>query len=289
MRTASKSVARAVKRAMVATRTEGGIYWLSSHVPAEWLWSHLRPDIHMYTMPESRRIERHGVWLDVDLSDYVQWLIFHDVEASLRRRLYELVQPGDVAIDVGSNIGDILLGLAKSVGSEGRAIGFEANPATHLRCQRNLDLNPFSWAEVQPIGLGDTDAELSFGRRTATNSGADAFMRAGDGTLSVRVARLDRIAENLGLQRIDLIKIDVEGYETNVLRGAECVIRSHKPAMFIEVCDDNLISQGSSAAELIGLLEEHGYSIAKADTGETVLPDQDFRGCFFDVICRPRG
>lgn len=287
MRSALRSAARAVKRALVASRSEGSIYLLSSLIPAEWLWSHLRPDIHMYQRPEIRRVKRHGILLDVDLSDYVQWLIFHDVEASLRRRLFGLLRPGDVAIDVGSNIGEILLGMAKSVGPLGRAIGFEANPATYERCQRNLGLNPFTWTEVRPIGLGDMEGELSFGRRDSGNSGADAFMPAGEGTLQVRVARLDRMAKDLNLPRVDLIKIDVEGFETNVVRGAENVIRLHKPALFIEVCDDNLIAQDSSAAELVGLLEDLGYSIAKAETGEAVSRHQDFRGCFFDIICRP--
>jgi len=260
---------------------------ISRRVPADWLWTKVRPDIDMYPRPTIRRIQRNGIRLDVDLSDYVQWLIYFSIEEKLRQTLYALAHPGDVVLDVGSNIGEILLNFARIAGPRGRAIGFEANPETCQRCQSNIALNRFDNVAVNAIGVGSEEGELYFGHRSDSNSGADSIMAAGDGTIKVPVTTIDRFAEAHSLPRVDLIKIDVEGYEMHVLRGADATLREHRPKLFIELCDNNLREQGSSAAELVGLLEQRDYSVRNAETGALVASSDNFVGCFLDIVCRP--
>ena len=88
------------------------------------------------------------------------------------------------------------------------------------------------------------------------------------------------------LKSIDLIKIDVEGYEHEVLKGAKNTIAKYHPVLFVEIDENNLIQQNSSAGILIKELEDVGYSIKRADTLEPIGPNyRKFENCHFDVIC----
>lgn len=284
---AARNIAHTFRRLLLNVGADAFIPSLSQRIPAEWLWAKVRPDINMYPRPTIRRIQRDGIRLDVDLSDYVQWLVYYSIEKDLRRTLYSLVRPGDVVLDVGSNIGEILLNFARIAGPAGRAIGFEANPETCQRCRSNIALNRFENVEVHAVGVGSKEGELHLGHRSDSNSGADSFMAAGDATIRVPVTTIDRFAGAHGLAGVDVIKIDVEGYEMHVLEGAEGTLREYRPKMFIELCDDNLREQGSSAAELVRFLERSDYSVRNAESGARVTSSDKFEGCFLDIVCRP--
>lgn len=251
------------------------------------LWSRLRPDNSHYPAPFMRDAVLDGIRFHLDLSDYMQWSAYFAIERPLRETLYRLAPRGGVAIDIGTNIGEVLLNFARRVGPEGRAIGFEPNPETFERCAANLALNPALSAEIHPVALGDTQGELSFGRPCASNSGGDRVMAGGTGTIRVPVTTLDRFADNAQLQRIDLIKIDVEGFELHVLRGAENVVRRFRPTLFVELSDDNLQAQGGTARALVEWIEQRGYAVTEAATGIAIAPDRPLDGCFLDIICHP--
>jgi len=284
---AVRTAAHTFRRLLMSIGADALMPAISRRVPADWLWTKVRPDIDMYPRPTIRRIQRNGIRLDVDLSDYVQWLIYFSIEEKLRHTLYALARPGDVVLDVGSNIGEILLNFARIAGPRGQAIGFEANPETCRRCRSNIALNRFENVAVHAIGVGSEEGELHFGHRSDGNSGADSIMPAGDRTIKVPVTTIDRFAGVHGLLRVDLIKIDVEGYEMHILRGAEATLREHRPKLFIELCDNNLRGQGSSAAELVQFLEQHDYSVRNAKSGAPVTSSDNFGGCFLDIVCRP--
>jgi FkbM family methyltransferase len=213
----------------------------------------------------------------------MQWSAYFGVERELRRKLYDLVEPGGVAIDIGSNIGEVLLHLAKRVGARGRVIGFEPNPETYEKCAENLALNPGLPADLHRLALGDQDGEVSFGRPCASNSGGDRVMA--DGTIRVPVSTLDRFVRDAALDRLDLVKIDVEGYELHVLRGARDVLNRFRPVLFVELSDANLRAQGGTAGDLVRWLTQHSYQAWHAGTGDPVTADQRLDDCFFDMIC----
>lgn len=244
----------------------------------------LLPTTESFRRGSRRRVIRNGIALDLDPSDYTHWLAYFDVEAPLKSKLYGLAGPGDVAIDVGTNLGEVLLSLARAVGPRGRAIGFEANPATYKLALGNIALNPHISAELHPLGLGDTEATLDFGSRSSANSGADSIVSAGSGQIKVPVIRLDKFVTDQGIERVNLIKIDTEGYDLHVLKGAEATIDRFSPKLFVEVCDANLRNHGDSAREILRWLEDRGYRCAEADAGDPVTSDDDLSDCFFDII-----
>ncbi len=277
-------LAKAVRRGFVIAGLDQAIAVAGPVLPAI-----LRPRTESYPQPSMRRATRKGISYDLDLSDYVQWLVYYGVEDDQRGKLLALVQPGSTVIDVGTNIGNVLLNFAQLAGPQGQAIGFEANPATLRHCQSNIALNRFANVRVEGIGLGESEGTLSFGRAAATNSGADRFMPDGTGGLMVPVITLDSYVDQHDLTRIDLIKIDVEGFEFKVLRGAEQSIARFRPRLFIELCHDNLAEQGDSAAGLLRWLEERDYAVHEALSGGPLASTDRLDGVFADIVCTPRG
>jgi FkbM family methyltransferase len=276
-----KSAVRAVRRTLVATGLDRPLAALDWPLPKS-----LRPYADEYPKPSLRRAKRRGIEFALDPSDFVQWLTYMGAENDQRECLLALAKPGATVIDVGANIGDTLLSLGQRVGSNGRVIGFEANPETLKKCQTNIALNSMGQVRVEGIGLGAQAGALGFGRAAAGNSGADRFMPEGGGTITVPIIPLDSYVTEQGLDRCDLIKIDVEGFEMNVLRGASATLAKFRPVLFLELSDDNLREQGSSAVELLQWLEARGYAVRDALSGADLRSDDPHIAAFTDIICR---
>ena len=84
--------------------------------------------------------------------------------------------------------------------------------------------------------------------------------------------RLDDAVLAEGLSRVDLLKVDVEGAELALLRGAKEVLRRHRPLLLLEVNEGSLSRQGSSSAEVLALLDEAGYTVQVFAASGDVVP-----------------
>ena len=146
------------------------------------------------------------------------------------------VRPGSIAIDVGANLGIHSLVLSRCVGRQGSVLAYEPSGALHDRLLRNIEVNHASNVVVRRIGLWERSGKVGFDPR------ADDF-NIGKGKMSpasrvqVEARTVDEEAENLGTP-IDLIKIDVEGAELAVLKGARKTLSRHKPVLILEFAPD---------------------------------------------------
>lgn len=211
---------------------------------------------------EGRKVSRHGLLYALDLSEYMEWVIYFDLNVEYREKLYPLVKDGMVVLDVGGNIGETALNFAKITGPTGKVISFEPVPDTYLKCVRNLSLNNFSWLKVEQLALSDRNEQLYFDPSSYPNNGG-IYMRRDTARLefSVKARPLDEYIAAVKLPKVDLIKIDVEGFEFNVLKGALNTLNSMKPLLFVEINDHNLGRQHADAKQIFDLLSESGYRI----------------------------
>ena len=185
--------------------------------------------------------------------------------------LDELLEPGMTFIDVGANEGLYSLFASRKVGEIGTVWAFEPSPRECGRLRANLELNDLENVEVFAMALGaeEGDAELSVA----------GFGHEGHNTLSsfvydiellekapVTLRRLDEVADQKSLRRVDVIKIDVEGAEVQVLQGASSVLTEMHPIIIVEAHDDALRTQGSSVDEMVSILRSSGYTIEGFDT-----------------------
>ncbi len=184
---------------------------------------------------ESRPItigrERVELWFDDDYGSSISDP-FEPVTTAVIERWCE---PGTIALDVGANIGCTAI-LLSQVASAVHA--FEAVPSTCEVLERNVGLHGGGRVRVHRFGLGDEPGTVTFTRRAGNRSGAfvDTVHEHLDDHVSevgeIRV--LDSMADDLG-GRVGFVKIDVEGFELHVLRGARRFLAEHRPTVVLEM------------------------------------------------------
>lgn len=248
--------------------------------------SKLVPNPYQYPEGSFRIIERKGIRVKVDVSDYIGHYIYFGFEDPSIEKLLSLCKPGANVIDIGANIGWTMLNLSRR-SLTGKIYGFEPDPYNYDRCRDNIELNKFDNVFLFPLGLSDVNAQLSMEVRVASNRGGNRISTSSNGSHKVNVIRLDDFEPVKSLSHVDLVKIDVEGYEMQVLKGSMEVLKQHHPVMFIELDDNNLKDQGYSAKDLIVFLNDNGYrNIVSADDDRSVTSSDDFRNRHFDIIAR---
>lgn len=140
--------------------------------------------------------------------------------------------PDGVAIDVGANLGEWSVPLARAVGRAGRVLCIEPNPAVAAALAATLRSNNLAQAEILPVALSASDAQGKL-LIEAHDTGLSRLSPSETG-IAVPLRRLDSIVAEYGLARLDLVKIDVEGHERQVLAGAAESLRRFRPAIIFE-------------------------------------------------------
>lgn len=254
--------------------------------PDHWICK-FAPNPYQYEPGTFRAMERNGILMQVDISDYIGHYIYFGFDDPSYRMLFSLCTSTSHVLDVGANIGWTALRMA-AIAREGRVVGFEPDPLNFHRCESNVKRNALNNIQVYPLALGDQPGSVSMEVRTPSNRGGNRIAPTGtDAGRPVVVMRLDDFLSAHPMHRVDLIKMDVEGFELHVLRGAVNTLRQFKPTLFIEVDDNNLRDQGSSALLLVGFLEQMGYSnILQAESSQPVSSGMNFQDCHMDIIAR---
>lgn len=177
------------------------------------------------------------------------------------------LRPGDVFVDVGANVGLYTAIAARLVGPRGRVHCFEPTPETFRRLTENVRINGLDNVVCSQKGLSDMPATLGF---KMSVDGLDAWNSFGqpahEGAFiseGVDVTPFSLYAREAGLcpGDVDLMKIDVEGWEERVLAGAgDFLSHPDGPALVVETNDAAARAAGSSPEAIVRALEEFGYS-----------------------------
>jgi FkbM family methyltransferase len=176
---------------------------------------------------------KNGLVFLFDTSSYLEWRLYYlgEYEPEVWRVIDSLLRPGDVAIDVGANIGIHALPMARKVGSEGRVVAVEPFERAAVRLAANAALNGLQ-VDLHTTALSDDSHPVLLLPPDPHNEGSAKTRRHGHGQ-PVSTATLDQIAAPL--TALKLVKIDVEGWEPEVLRGASESISRFSPNLIFEV------------------------------------------------------
>lgn len=153
-----------------------------------------------------------------------------------------LLRRGDSAIDLGANQGVFTCAFAAAVGPTGKLIAVEPLPWQAERARANLELNGFAQGAVVNKAISDTVGTARLGIPGGDTS-ASLFAAGGGREIEVQTTTVDEIVREHKLERLSLIKADVEGAEMMAMRGAEATLRQFRPALALEASDPAAFSE----------------------------------------------
>jgi FkbM family methyltransferase len=200
---------------------------------------------------------RDGRTLRCDLSDSTQRTMSLGLfEPAETRLLTGLLRPGDTFIDVGAHIGWFTTLASRAVGGNGVVVACEPYPSNAAALKENLALNNVENVRLVEMALGSQPGELTLA--PAGDSGGVTALDWGKGQrVTASMTTLDEVAA--GLPAVSLLKVDVEGWEPQVLRGGGETLRRAEHVL-IEINRPALQKAGSSADEVYRLLRDAGFT-----------------------------
>ena len=183
--------------------------------------------------------------------------------------ILEYIEPGSTVVDAGAFIGDHTIAYCNAVGKSGDVYAFEPNPAAFECLQHNC-----SSAKLFNCGLSDRKEDVNYSH-DLDNVGASRITgETNSNTFNIETITLD----SLNLTALDFFKIDVEGYEVNVLEGARETISKYRPVFWIEINVGRLAEQGKTVLDIENFLSPLNYEI-------TPFPEI---GEQYDILCVPQ-
>jgi FkbM family methyltransferase len=189
---------------------------------------------------------------------FVDHYVFHEYEPLTRTAFLDSLRPGVVVVDVGAHIGYFRLLAARAVGPTGKVHAVEPCEETVEFLWRNVSLNGFGNAAIHNLAAGRERAQRSF-NVTGSSDSHKFYAHPLTGTLNtieVTQAPLDEIVDG----RVDLVKVDVEGAETEVLAGMKRILRDNpKISLCTELFPAGMRSAGYAPLELPNCLRQLGF------------------------------
>lgn len=190
-------------------------------------------------------------------SNSLEPLLLRFTEPELGPILRAALGPGQTFIDVGANVGTYSLMAASLVGPTGRVLAFEPVPATRARLERNVALNDVPRLEIIAKALGAEPGTTVLHVASGASGLSSRYTQSDGNRVEVETATLDN--ELAGAAAPALIKIDVEGMELEVMRGARELLRGDSPPLIVfEAHPDHMNAAGTDYAAIRAFLSENG-------------------------------
>ncbi len=232
--------------------------------------------------PPNVRVRRRGLWWELDLAEAIDLSIYllGGFELGVSGWLRRLTRPGDVVVDVGANIGAHTLPLARCVGPTGRVVAYEPTAFAFRKMTRNIALNPdlaprvaaFQAMLVAREGEGAPAALYSSwplrDRHDLHHQHEGRLMDTG----GAQARTLDGHLAELGLGKVALVKVDVDGWECDVLRGAAATLERDRPLVVMEWAPYIHQEMGHRLGDCVSVLTSLGYAFRNAAGGRPLPP-----------------
>ncbi|MBW7876007.1 MAG: FkbM family methyltransferase [Candidatus Cloacimonetes bacterium] len=242
-----------IKKTLKALRLQRVAHWIVKQYAA------IRPN---------QVCRRNGILYQLDLSELIDYSTFiGGWEKSTIDFLSGTVSHGHYVLEVGANVGAHTLQIAQLVGPNGRVYAFEPTDFAANKLMANMKLNPELATRIRLRRELVTNSKLE----TPTTTIRSSWKREESGhqrppeVLQPKSISIDELVAEEGIHCVDLIKIDVDGYDYKVLQGAVNTINTMNPVIFIELCEYCLNAQGDSIRDIFELLCGAGYEATLED------------------------
>ncbi len=240
-----------------------------------------------------------NIRISLRLSEHMESKIFWygSYSPSILIALRRLLRPGMTMLDVGANVGEISTVAAKLVGTRGKVYAFEPMPELAARLRHNKELNGFQRIEVIECGLGREPGKFSlyasdhYSGDGMAHSGMMTMFKTKDRAIdtgTVPIMRLDDFVNQRSIERVDAIKIDIEGAELPMLEGAVETLKRDRPMLIVEVNQETARAAGYEPQDILTFLETFNYRFRRLWRGGISLPTSSRKlRPWQNIICLP--
>jgi len=188
-----------------------------------------------------------------------------------------LCAPGAVFLDVGANVGYYTALAGKALGPHGRVIALEPDPESFFYLEKTVAANAGAPVQCFRKAAGEQAGEATL--YTSADNRGDNRLYANElanGECKIEVVAVDELLEQLGIAELNLVKIDVQGYEGKVFAGMQRTLaRSPQLSMMFEFWPEGLARAGSNAARLLANLTELGFTLQEITPQGELAPLHD--------------
>jgi FkbM family methyltransferase len=209
-----------------------------------------------------------GITYELDPNEMIDSRLLYNgcFEPATCKAINVLCKKGMAVFDIGANVGPHTLRFAKLAGEEGLVVAFEPMSWAFSKLKRNVELNNYNNVVLEKIALSNKNAfdqEVNFACRWPL-SGIDKSQLhpLHHGHIMkdrVDILTLDEYVKKKSVSSIDLVKLDVDGYEYKIIQGALEMLKQHKPIIIMELCDYTLKEIGDNVTDLVSQLSSLGY------------------------------
>ena len=187
-------------------------------------------------------------------------------EGQFLNHLFENLEPGDVAFDIGANMGIHTVFMAKKVGSKGLVVAFEPDPESYKILTNNIQINKLENVEAFKIALGQSSGQGRLHKNDKIGFGSIHLFEyeGNESSIEVEIRNGDQIVREENLPIPKGVKLDVEGYELLVLKGLKSTL-SHENCRFLS-CEihKDLFPIGTNPTDIINTIESNGFKMIDA-------------------------
>lgn len=257
---------------------------------------------HFFLGRESQFFElENGLSLHLNPEDYVQCMMYYGRYSPEVLELFKhYVKPGDKVIDVGAHIGYFSIFLASLVDRIGTVYSFEPDPRALQSLEKTVHFNRLDWVKIFPVALSSHRSSIDFylaqglGSSTAAKNGNLEYVKK----IAVETITLDTLVEQKKIAPdIRFIKMDIEGFEVEAIKGMKRVLETSRPVIVSEVNEEMLAANGENSETLFNTIRSFDYqiqAIRKSDTlfckrylnlDPITLRPKSRR--YYDILCLP--
>lgn len=191
-------------------------------------------------------------------------------ERETLRVMRNCVKTGMVALDIGANLGYYTVQLADWVGPSGHVVAFEPNPVMIQELEHNVRLNDLQNVTIKPFALSADSGEIAFHCPPPGFEGHGSIRPnrtfAVAATIKVATRPLDDVLAEMQISSVDFIKVDVEGAERSLFRGAANLLSGErKPLLIFECAETTCQAFGHCVLDVLKEVENYGYELEEID------------------------
>ena len=217
--------------------------------------------------------------------NYIEWSLLSTgtYEDEINKLIRISLKPGDTALDIGANIGLQSIRMGRSVGNTGRVYSFEPLNYLQTKFKKNIALNKLENVTLFPFALSNQAGEITYSiNENNWNQGTFSLrdQSTGDKIQQILIKVADELPEIKELSRLDLIKIDVEGFEFQVLKGLVTTLKKHKPRIIFEYDSNYWAANGQQMSECYNFLKGLNYELYQVTSVgcELILNAENIQG-----------